>query len=217
MPSTAQVAQQSKFYVSGTPGTAYSITGITKAAAAVLTYTSGAVPVAGDVILFGAITGMPEINGLLGIVQASPAPSATSCAVAIDSSAFATAGTTGTATPQTFLKIGNVKDFSPDGGTSNVIDVSNLDSIAKEKRQGLQDMGNYSLSYDTDDTDVGQLALIASRTAQSIKVFKQYYPGGLKVRAWQGFVQKVSEPVAGVDKTLSASATIVVTGPIFRG
>ncbi len=217
MPSTAQVAQQSKFYVSGTAGTAYSITAITKAANAALTYTSGAVPAAGDVLLFGSINGMPEINGMLGIVQASPTPTATTCSVAIDSSAFATAGTTGTATPQTFSKVGNVQDFTPDGGTANVIDVSNMDSTAKEKRGGLQDMGNYALTYDCDDTDVGQLALIAARTAQAVKVFKQYYPGGLKVRAWQGFVQKVSEPVAGVDKVLRASATIVVTGPIYRG
>jgi hypothetical protein len=35
------------------------------------------VPAVGDVILFGAITGMPEINGLLGIVQATPTPTAT--------------------------------------------------------------------------------------------------------------------------------------------
>jgi hypothetical protein len=44
-----------------------------------------------------------------------------------------------------------------------VIDVSNMDSTAKEKRQGLQDMGNYALTFDTDDTDVGQLRLIAAR------------------------------------------------------
>lgn len=217
MTSTAQVAQQSKFYVSGTPGTAYAITSITKAAKAVVAWTSGAIPAAGDVILFGAVTGMPEINGLLGIVQATPAPTATGATVAIDSSGFATAGTTGTATPQTFSKVGNVQDFTPDGGTANVIDVSNMDSTAKEKRPGLQDMGNYSLTYDTDDTDVGQLALIAARTAQSIKVFKQTYPGGLLVRAWQGFVQKVAEPSSGVDKVLRGSATIVVTGPIARG
>lgn len=217
MTSTAQVAQQSKFYVSGTPGTAYAVTAVTKAAKAAVTWTSGAIPAAGDVLLFGAITGMPEINGLLGIVQASPTPTATGATVAIDSSGFATAGTTGTATPQTFSKVGNVQDFTPDGGTANVIDVSNMDSTAKEKRQGLQDMGNYSLTYDTDDTDVGQLALIAARTAQSIKVFKQTYPGGLLVRAWQGFVQKIAEPSAGVDKVLRGSATVVVTGPIFRG
>ncbi|HCZ13814.1 MAG TPA: phage tail protein [Candidatus Accumulibacter sp.] len=212
MPSTAQVAQQSKFYVSGTPGSAISITGITKATSAVVTATNTLA--VGDVVIFGAVTGMPEINGLLGIVTAATSPSFT---VAIDSSGFATAGTTGTATPQTFSKVGNVIDFNPDGGTANVIDVSNLDSTAKEKRQGLQDMGNYSLTYDTDDADVGQLRLIAARTAQAVVVFKQYYPGGLKIRAWQGFVQKITEPVAGVDKVLRASATIVVTGPIFRG
>lgn len=212
MPSTAQVAQQSKFYVSGTPGSAISITGITKATSAVVTATNTLA--VGDVVIFGAVTGMPEINGLLGIVTAATSPSFT---VAIDSSGFATAGTTGTATPQTFSKVGNVIDFNPDGGTANVIDVSNLDSTAKEKRQGLQDMGNYSLTYDTDDTDAGQLRLIAARTAQAVVVFKQVYPGGLKIRAWQGFVQKITEPVAGVDKVLRASATIVVTGPIFRG
>ncbi len=217
MTSTAQVAQLSKFYVSGTPGTAYAVTAVSKATKAAVTWTSGAVPAAGDVILFGAITGMPEINGLLGIVQATPTPTATGATVAIDSSGFASAGTTGTATPQTFSKVGNVQNFTPDGGTANVIDVSNMDSTAKEKRQGLQDMGNYALTYDTDDTDVGQLALIVARTAQAVKTFKQVYPGGLLVRAWQGFVQKVTEPDAGVDKVLRSSATIVVTGPIFRG
>ncbi|MCM8624136.1 MAG: phage tail protein [Candidatus Accumulibacter sp.] len=212
MPSTAQVAQQSKFYVSGTPGSNISITAVSKATSAVVTATNTLA--VGDVVIFGAVTGMPEINGLIGIVTAATSPSFT---VAIDSSGFATAGTTGTATPQTFSKVGNVQDFSPDGGTANVIDVSNLDSTAKEKRQGLQDMGNYSLTFDTDDTDAGQLRLIAARTAQAVVVFKQYYPGGLKIRAWQGFVQKVTEPVAGVDKVLRSSATIVVTGPIFRG
>lgn len=212
MPSTAQVAQQSKFYVSGTPGSNISITAISKATSAVVTATNTLA--VGDVVIFGAVTGMPEINGLIGIVTAATSPSFT---VAIDSSGFSTAGTTGTATPQTFSKVGNVQDFSPDGGTANVIDVSNLDSTAKEKRQGLQDMGNYSLTFDTDDTDAGQLRLIAARTAQAVVVFKQVYPGGLKIRAWQGFVQKVTEPAAGVDKVLRASATIVVTGPIFRG
>jgi hypothetical protein len=212
MPSTAQVAQLSKFYVSGTPGTAITITAISKAVAAVVTATNTLA--VGDVVLFGAVTGMPEINGLLGIVTVA---SGSSFTVAIDSSGFATAGTTGTASPQTFSKVGNVQDFTPDGGTATVIDVTNMDSTAKEKRQGLQDNGNYSLTYDADDTDVGQLRLIAARAAQAVVVFKQYYPGGLKIRAWQGFVQKITEPVAGVDKVLRCSATLVVTGPISRG
>lgn len=213
MPSTAQVAQLSKFYVSGTPGSAISITAITKAVAAVVTAVNTLA--VGDVVIFGAVTGMPEINGLIGIVSVA---SGTSFTVgSIDSSGFATAGTTGTASPQAFSKVGNVQDFTPDGGTATVIDVTNMDSTAKEKRQGLQDNGNYSLTFDSDDTDVGQLRLLAARAAQAVVVFKQYYPGGLKIRAWQGFVQKVTEPAAGVDKVLRSSATIVVTGPIARG
>ncbi|HCZ15769.1 MAG TPA: hypothetical protein DHV85_14525 [Candidatus Accumulibacter sp.] len=212
MPSTAQVAQLSKFYVSGTPGASITITAISKAVAAVVTATNTLA--VGDVVIFGTVTNMPEIAGLLGIVTAA---SGSSFTVAIDSSGFAAAGTSGTAVPQTFSKVGNVQDFTPDGGTATVIDVTNMDSLAKEKRQGLQDNGNYALTYDADDTDVGQLRLIAARAAQAVVVFKQYYPGGLKIRAWQGFVQKITEPVAGVDKVLRCSATLVVTGPIARG
>lgn len=213
MPSTAQVAQQSKFYVSGTPGAALSITGITKAAQAVVTASNSLK--AGDVVIFGAVTGMPEINGLLGIVQASPSGSAFT--VNIDSSGFAAVGTAGAATPQTFTKIGNVNDFSPDGGSVADIDVTNLDSVAKEFRPGLQDFGSYTLNFQADDTDAGQLALIAARASQSVVVLKQVYPGGLKIRAFQGYVKKVSEPKAGVDKVLSSDASIRVTGPISRG
>lgn len=212
MPSTAQVAQLSKFYVSGTPGASITITAISKATTAVVTATNTLV--VGDVVIFGTVTNMPEILGLLGVVTVA---SGSSFTVAIDSSGFAAAGTSGAAIPQTFSKVGNVKDFTPDGGTANVIDVTNMDSLAKEKRQGLQDNGNYALTYDADDTDVGQLRLIAARAAQAVVVFKQYYPGGLKIRAWQGFVQKITEPVAGVDKVLRCSATLVVTGPISRG
>lgn len=212
MTSTAQVAQKSKMFVSGTPGTSISITGITKATSAVVTATNTLA--VGDIVIFGTVTNMPEIAGLLGIVSVA---SGTSFTVNIDSSGFAAVGTTGAAVPQTFSKIGNLQDFTPDGGTANVIDVTNLDSTAKEKRIGLQDFGNYSLTYDSDDTDVGQLALIAARASQAVVVFKTVYPGGLKTRAFQGCVQKVTEPVAGVDKVLRSTATIVVTGPISRG
>lgn len=212
MPSTAQVAQKSKFFVSGTPGAVINITGISKAAQAVCTATNTLA--VGDVVIFGSVTNMPEIKGMLGIVQAATGANFT---VNIDSSGFAAAGTAGTATPQTFSKVGNVQDFTPDGGTANIINVTNLDSDAQEKRVGLQDFGNYAMTFDSDDTDPGQLALIAARAAQSVIVCKQVYPGGLKIRAFQAIVQKVSEPAAGVDKVLRSTATVVVTGPISRG
>lgn len=213
MTSTAQIAQLSKIYISGMPGSALSITGITKAVQAVVTATNTLKQ--GDVVIFGTVTGMPEIAGLLGVVQAGP--TGTSFTVNIDSSGFAAVGTTGAATPQTFSKVGNVKDFAPDGGSVNVIDVSNTDSTAKEKRPGLQDNGNATLSYDTDDTDPGQLALIAARASQSIIVVKQVLPGTMKIRAFQAFVNKLADPAIGVDKVLTGSASLTITGPISRG
>lgn len=212
MASTAQVAQLSKFYVSGTAGTALSITGITKATSAVVTAANTLA--AGDVVVFGAVTGMPEIAGRLGVVSV---PTGTSFTVNIDSSGFAAVGTTGAATPQTFSKVGNVTDITPDGGSVTSIDVTNLDSIAKEKRPGLQDMGKVAIKFATDDTDAGQLALIAGRASQAVLLFKHVYPGGIKVRTFQGFVEKVTDPVAGVDKVLESDASIVITGPISRG
>lgn len=212
MTSTAQVAQKSKFLVSGTPGISITITAITKAAQAVVTAPNSLAK--GDVVIFGSVAGMPEIKGKLGIVQEADT---TEFTVNIDSSNFTSAGAEGTCVPQTFLKVGNVQDFTSDGGTANVIDTTNLDSDAKEKRLGLQDQGNYALTFDADDTDPGQLALIAARTSAAVVVFKTIYPGGLKIRAFQGSVQKVTEPVAGVDKVLRSTATIVVTGPISRG
>ena len=89
----------------------------------------------------------------------------------------------------------------------------NLDNVC----DALAIMSDGDGLSDADDTDVGQLRLLAARAAQAVVVFKQTYPGGLKIRAWQGFVQKVTEPVAGVDKVLRCSATLVVTGPIARG
>ncbi len=212
MASTAQVAQLSKFYVSGTVGSSITITGITKATSAVVTATNTLA--VGDVVKFGAVTSMPEIKDLLGIVTVA---SGSSFTVAIDSSGFAAVGTSGTAIPQTFTKIANVTDFSNDGGSVSNLDKTNLDSTAKEFSPGLQDMGSYSLSYSADDTDVGQLALVAARSSLSTVIFKQVYPGGLKIRSFSGFVTKLSEPTAGVDKLLVTSASIKVTGPISRG
>ena len=96
---------------------AITITAISKAISAVVTAVNTLA--VGDVVIFGAVTGMPEINGLIGIVSVATGSNFT--VGNIDSSGFATAGTAGTASPQTFSKVGNVQDFTPDGGTATVI------------------------------------------------------------------------------------------------
>ena len=95
------------------------VTAVSKAAAAVVTANNTLVP--GDLVYFGSIAGMPEITGVLGSVTAA---NATSFTINIDTSVFATAGTSGNA----FIGCGyndtagtcGAFNFYPTGGTAGV-------------------------------------------------------------------------------------------------
>lgn len=212
MTSTAISAQGTKGYIAGVDGSALSITAITKATQAVVTAANTLS--AGDVVVFGTVTGMPEIEGLIGIVQATGLSSST-FTTNIDSSGFASAGTTGAATPKTMTKIGNVKDWNGFDGQKSEIDVSNLDSTAKEFIPGLEDFGQLSFNVNVDDTDAGQIALRANKSSNVRTYFKLLLPSG-KVRAFQGFVKQFGE-TGGVDKTVDAPVVVRITGPVSRG
>src|SRR5574340_1182536 len=125
--STAISAQGSTFSIAGTDGASITITAITKAVAAVVTATNTLA--VGDSALFGTGTNMPEISGRIGIVTVA---SGSSFTVNIDSSGFAAAGTSGTAVPKTWTAVNNVKTYSGFDGQKSEIDVSNLQSAAKE-------------------------------------------------------------------------------------
>lgn len=208
--STAISAQGSTFSIEGTPGSALTITAITKAASAVVTATNALA--VGDVVEFGTVTNMPEIYGLLGIVTAASAGSFT---VNIDSSGFAAAGTSGTANPKTWTAVNNVKDYNGFDGTASEIDKTNMQSGAMEYAAGLQDFGTFGINLDVDDTDAGQIALRAAKTAASTKAFRLRLPNG-KLRVWKGFVKKFSEQ-AGVNQVVKASVDVRVTGVVNFG
>ena len=205
--STAISAQGSQFYIAGTPGGAITITAITKAAAAVVTAVNTLN--VGDVVLFGVVTGMPEIYGLLGVVTVA---SGTSFTVAINSTNFATVGTAGTASPQTWTKVGNVKDYSGFDGAASEIDKTNFDSGAMEYVAGLQDFGQFTVNLDVDNTDAGQLALRAAKTAATTQPFKLVLPN-TKIRTWNGFIKKFSEQ-GGVNQIVKASVDVRITGVV---
>lgn len=71
-----------------------------------------------------------------------------------------------------WLQVKNIKNVDGlDGGTSTDIDVTNLDSTAKEYVQGLVDSGELSLGLDWDWTDAGQLECEDSRLNSELKKF----------------------------------------------
>lgn len=208
--STAISAQGSTFSIEGTPGSALTITAITKAASAVCSATNTLA--VGDVVEFGTVTGMPEIFGLLGIVTAATGSSFT---VNIDSSGFATAGTSGTANPKTWTAVNNVKTYSGFDGSASELDKTNMQSGAMEYAAGLQDFGQFSINVDVDDTDAGQIAMRAAKTSAATKAFRLRLPNG-KQRVFKGFVKKFSEE-GGVNQIVKASADIRITGTVNFG
>lgn len=208
--STAISAQGSTFSIEGTAGAAVTITAITKAASAVVTATNTLA--VGDVFEFGAVTGMPEIQGLLGIVTVASGASFT---VNIDSSAYASAGTGGTGNPKTWVAVGNVKDYSGFDGAVSELDKTFLQSGAMEYAPGLQDFGQFTLNIDVYDSDPGQSALRTAKTAASTKAFRLVLPNSTR-RVFKGFVKKFSEQ-GGVNQIVKASVDVRITGVVSVG
>jgi hypothetical protein len=208
--STAKLAQGAALEIAGTPGSSITITGITKATPAVVTATNTLA--VGDVVVFGTVTGMPEINGRIGIVTVA---SGTSFTVNIDASGFAAAGTGGTATQQTWTKVSNAKDFNGFGGAVSKIDVSNLDSVAMEYKPGLEDFGTVTGTVDLSGADAGQIAMQVAKSTQASTYFRITYPSASVKRAWAGFVVKFDE-AGSVNNVLKSTFELQITGRVSR-
>lgn len=208
MSSTAVSAQGTKFQVETAASAALTITGITKAAKAVVTATNTLA--VGDVVVFAAVTGMTEINGEIGIVTAA---TGTTFTVAIDSTNFSTYASGGTATPKTFTSVGGMNTYSGFDGQASEIDVTDMDSTAKEFRLGLQDFGNLNINLKAVlPTDPGQLAIRAAKTAGTLLIYRIKNSDGQTI-ACQGYAKKFTED-SGVDKVRSGQITLRLTGTV---
>lgn len=211
MASTAKLAQGTALYIAGTPGSALTITGITKAAGAVCSCTSP--PAVGTAVVFTSATGMPEIVGRIGIVTSVVA--STSFTVNIDSSGFAAVATAASATPQTWTQLINLKDFNGFEGTVSEIDTTNLDSLAKEFSPGLEDFASVSGTVDLDPSNAGHIAAMTAKSKQTSTYFKLNYPSGSVQRVFAGFVKKFGEQ-GQVDGVIKSAFEIRSTGRVNR-
>lgn len=207
MPSTAISAQGTKFSIAGTPATALNITAITKSAlGAVCSCTTP--PVVGAAVVFLTATGMPEIVGVIGIVTSVAA--GVSFTVNIDSSGFASAATTSTAAPQTWVEVNNIHDYKGFDGTSADVDKTNLKSKAKEYSAGLQDFGQFTMNVDSDFADAGQMAMRANKATQNSTYFQLIMRTGAS-RVFNGYVKQFDESGA-VDANVKSAVAIKVSG-----
>lgn len=212
MASGAISAQGSKVYIGTGSGGAITITAIAKAFRAEVTGTHSLTK--GDRVTFAAVVGMTEINGLVGTVI--DVTGTTKFVVDIDSRLFTTYTSGGTATPVTWTQITDVKDFKPAGAAVSKIDVTNLDSTAKEYRPGLVDNNDITFSVNYVATDPGQAAFKTAFEASLVKAFKIVAPNA-DTFTFDGYVSKFPETPAGsVDAVLTGDVTIQITGAVVK-
>lgn len=211
MTSTAKLAQGTILSIAGTPGSALTLTDVTRAVGAVCSCTTP--PAIGTAVLFGAIAGMPEIAGRVGIVTAVAAGA--SFTVNIDSSGFSGEGTGGTATPQTWTVINNLKDWNGFEGTVGEVDISNTLSQAKEFAPGLEDFGSVTGTVDLDWADPGQILAMKAKGTQLTTLFRLGYPHAAAQRVFNGFVKKFGEQ-GQVDGVIKSAFEVRCTGRVVR-
>lgn len=213
MASSAFSAQGTTLQISTGTGGAKTITAVAVGFPTILT--SAAHGLAnGDVVTVAAITGTAgtdATNGLNGKTYVVTNVTTNTFAVQANTTGLAyTSG--GTATPQTFTNISNIKSFNGFGGMADEIDVTNLDSTAKEFRLGLQDFGTFSVELHVDYADAGQNALRAAQASGAQKNFKLNFPNA-KVASFAGFVK--GTPVSGgINDVLAGSAEIRISGAV---
>jgi len=114
----------------------------------------------------------------------------------------------------TNTQIMEIVDFTGPGGAAAVIDITSLDSTAKEKLIGLRDEGQLSFSMNFNATDAGQVALKTDRAARTKRAFQiDFSDAATNVADFKGYVLQYS--IAGsVDNKISANAVVEITGAV---
>jgi len=209
MSSTAISAQGSIIAVNTGVGAAKTITAIALGNPTILTATSHGFQ-NGDVVTLAGLTGI-DASTLNGQSISVRNVTTNTFAVYIDTTAKAITAA-GTATSVTFTNIANVKTFTGFDGAASEIDVTNLDSLAKEFRLGLVDPGQFTFEIDYDSANVGHIALRAKQVSGVLNHFKLTLPDATVV-TFTAYVKKFSLG-GGVDAVAKTSVDLRISGPV---
>lgn len=206
MTSTAVSKYRTAVKIETASGTAKVITGITAAAAAVVTSTSHGLSV-GQVGTFASVSGMAEINGNVGLITAVTTNNFT---VNIISTGYTAYTSGGTFTPKTMTLIENVLDFQRQGDEADTEDSTNLQSTKKEYIVGLSGEGSVTIPVDTDATGPGQAAVraaVGTDTAVAVSVTRADSKTETMALKFTNFSENFSTKHGG-------SFSAKVTGPV---
>jgi hypothetical protein len=187
------------------------ITGITSASPCVVSSTAHGY-LQGQIITISGVVGMPQINptGGFGVYVVDTPAANTFNLKGIDATSYGAYVSGGVASLQTMVSVGAVTNLTGFDGTASEIDVTNLQSTAKEFLIGLQDFGNVTLSIWL-VTDTGQTRLRAIKTAALTAAFSIALSDGT-VSAFAALCKQFSFDAGGPDSAVKGNVTLRVTG-----
>lgn len=209
MASSAISAQGSVLAIGTGTGAAKTITAIQAGNPTIITSAAHGLN-EGDVVAIAGVTGVDAalLNGLSFSVRNK---TTNTFAIYVDTTGKALTAS-GTATTNTFTNIANLKDFSGFDGAASEIDVTNLDSLAKEFHLGIVDPGQFTLNIDYDNANAGHTALRSKQSSGLLSSFKLTLPNA-SVITFTGFVKKFSL-AGGVDAVAKTAVDIRISGAV---
>ncbi|WP_426196181.1 phage tail tube protein [Massilia sp. DWR3-1-1] len=165
----------------------------------------------GDVVVLAGIVGASAslLNGTTRVVSNKTA--STFALLDADTTGLTyTSG--GTATPNTYTKINGLTSFDGFDGTADELDVTDLDSTAKEFISGIKDEGKFGFEAKTLKADAGQIALRANRTSGAVVGMVLTLPDA-SVATFNVIVKSMPTS-GGVNAVLKGKIDTRISGPV---
>ncbi len=114
--------------------------------------------------------------------------------------------------PLTYTTVDEIKSFTGFDGAAAEIDVTHLQSTAKEFLMGLQDFGGFTMEANYLAEDAGQVLVRAAKASRAIQDIKLTF-SDLSTAIFQAFV--LSAPLSGgVDAAVDASFQLRISGDV---
>jgi hypothetical protein len=114
--------------------------------------------------------------------------------------------------PLTYTAVSEITNFTLFDGQGAEIDVTHLQSTAKEFLMGLQDFGTAQFDCNYLPSDAGQTAMRAAKASRVIQDFRATFSDNTQA-TFQGFV--LSNPITGgVDSKVDGSFAVRISGSV---
>ncbi len=114
--------------------------------------------------------------------------------------------------PLTYTEVKEITSFDGFDGSASEIDVSHLQSTAKEFLMGLQDFGSFNLTCNHLPSDAGQELMRDAKASRDIQQFKVTF-SDTSTATFGGFV--LSNAVSGgVDGKVDGAFTVRISGSV---